>query len=125
MKTPANFLMDLITSDSVDHNGGSRKLLNTEKLIFTTPDDSTLFCLKTILRIRVFSEAVPWDTKMTRPRILFNVSIGRNFVGIPLECLPHIAWLVILLLVSPLLFKSILLRITAANQLEDAGKQKN
>jgi hypothetical protein len=123
MKTPANFHMDLITADSTEHNSGSRKLLNTEKLIFTTPDDIALFCRKTILRIRVFTEAVPWNRALPPPRILFNISIGGNFVGIPLECLPHIMWVVILFVSSPLLFRFIQLRIIAGYQ-SDASKQK-
>jgi hypothetical protein len=125
VQMPANFFMDLVTAENRDHNGGLRKLLNTEKLIFTTPDDSALFCRKTVLRIRVYSEAVPWDRTKPLERILFNISIGGNFVGIPLECIPHVVWVAMLLLLSPLLVRFILLRIRAANEFEYISKQKH
>jgi hypothetical protein len=121
---PASFSMDLINAENREHNEG-RKLLNTEKLIFTTPADSALFCRETILRIRVFSEAVPWDRNKPLERILFNISIGGNFVGIPQECIPHIVWVATLLLLSPLLFRFILLKMSSAYQFEYISKLKH
>ena len=87
--------------DSLDFQNGQRKLLNTEKLVFSTPEDSISFCRQTLVRIRLISEAVPWDKDKAPGPVVFNLSVGPTLMGFPVECVPHAIAIVCLFLLAP------------------------
>ena len=69
--------------------------------MFSTPENSVLFCQEMILRIRVFPEALAWDRAKPPERVLFNISVEPTIFGAPVECIPHIIWISLLFLSFP------------------------
>ncbi len=115
-QTPTKFELDLVSLNEVSSRK-SRKLLNTEKLIFTTPEDSDLFCRVTILRINAIPEALRWDMSQPIERVLFNVAIGPTILGAPVECVPHILWVGLLLVFAPFVTRYIHREITLYDEI--------
>ena len=104
---PAAFSIDLVPLDQL--GGKPRKLLNTEKLVFATPSDVVSFCESTLVSVTANAEAVPWDHTMEDGPVLFNLSVGQNIVGVPLECFPHAIWIAASMTLMAYLFSKLVL----------------
>jgi hypothetical protein len=76
--------------------GGMRRLLNTEKLIFTAPANLEAFYSSTLVQVTAQAEGESWDPAYVPEPVKFNIVVTENLLGLPLNCVPHVITVVVL-----------------------------
>ena len=91
--------MEFVGPNEVHGAARGRRLLDTEKLIFDTPEDSISFCATTLVRVTARWNGRSWDTSsLPNKPLTFNIVVAPMLLGIPLECLPHAAVVIAIVL---------------------------
>ncbi len=78
--------------------GSMRRLLNTEKLMFTAPEDVAMFCSSFLVEVTAQSEGESWDPGYVPEPVVFNIVLTENFYGLPLNCIPHVVTVILLVI---------------------------
>ena len=91
---PVDVDLELVSVDSASLSA-TRRLLNSEKLIFSTPAADELLSFHKYSRI-IFTpkwHGITWNAELSNqtPPLVFNIEVERLLVGLPLQCLQHVA----------------------------------
>jgi len=87
---PVSFYIELVDDERSQVRTG-RRLLNTEKLEFSTPENVEEFSQHSRIAIEVDWHGITWKQNVTLGQIVYNIHLGRVFNGVPIESFPHIA----------------------------------
>jgi len=86
---PVAFYIELVDERKANPRTG-RRLLNTEKMMFATPEDVEQFTLYSKIAVEVEWHGITWKQNLTKVPVVYNIHVGSVVGGIPFECLPHI-----------------------------------